>query len=298
MSPLRWLPTLPFLAAEAEVEAARAVLYGLPYDGTASFRAGAARGPDAVRLASQSIETYDPWLDRDLLDLPLADRGNADLWEPEVPFEDLLDDLVDLVAPLYRPGRLPLLLGGEHTVTLVGVEAARRAFPDLGLLVLDAHTDLRETYQGTGYSHACVLARLLERLGPERIALLGVRSGTREEFRRARELGLLASSVEAALARLGDRPIYLSVDVDVFDPSLAPGTGNPEPGGWTWADWRKLLDALRDRPVVAADLVEIAPPLDPTERTAILGAHLVRGMVLAFAGGSDDSSIHSPGGAP
>lgn len=256
------------------------VLYGVPYDATASFRKGSRFGPDAVRWASDSIETYSPILDRDLDAVRFVDGGNLDVegLDPEA-----------MVRAIHRqlPHGLPFVLGGEHTVTLGVVQALAPRYPDLAVIQWDAHTDLRDEYEGRRIAHATVMRRLLD--GGVPLAQLGIRAGTREEFELARARCLCCERGVAlpadVLDRLAGRPLYLTVDIDVLDPAEAPGTGNPEPMG---AHYGELLDALRSlgsNRVVGMDLVEVAPPCDPSGRTAVLAASLAREMILLFAPG-------------
>jgi agmatinase len=253
-------------------------LYGVPYDRTASFRRGSRFGPDAIRWASDSIETYSPLLDRDLDDVPFVDAGDLDV-------DGLDPDAMIRVVGRDLPPCVPLVLGGEHTITLGVVGALTRRYPDLTVLQWDAHTDLRDEYDGRRIAHATVMRRLIDAGVP--LAQLGIRAGTRAEFEFARTRALCCTRdvvVPAEiLARLEGRPLYLTVDIDVLDPSEAPGTGNPEPMG---AACRQLLDALRglaSRKIVGMDLVEVAPSWDSTGRTAVLAASLVREMILLFA---------------
>ena len=274
---------MSFLAARppGAVPLGGLALYGIPYDATASFRRGSRYGPDAIRWASDSIETYSPILDRDLDAVPFVDGGNLAVegLEPEAMVKSIRRQL---------PPCVPIALGGEHTVTLGVVQALTPRYPDLAVIQWDAHTDLRDEYEGRRIAHATVMRRLLD--GGVPLAQLGIRAGTREEFELARarclccERGVTLPS--GVLARLADRPLYLTVDIDALDPSEAPGTGNPEPMG---ASYRHLLDALRNlasHRVVGMDLVEVAPSLDPSGRTAVIAASLVREMILLFGTGS------------
>jgi agmatinase len=253
-------------------------LYGVPYDATASFRRGSRFGPDAIRWASESIETYSPLLDRDLSAVRFTDGGNLNV-------EGLEPGAMVRAVSRQLPPCVPFVLGGEHTVTLGVVQALTPRHPDLAVIQWDAHTDLRDEYDGRRVSHATVMRRLVETGVP--VAQLGIRAGTRQEFEvaGARALcchpGVVPSP--AVLERLAGRPLYLTVDIDVLDPSEAPGTGNPEPMGVTY---RALIDGLRSlagRRIVGMDLVEVAPSCDPSGRTAILAASLVREMILLFA---------------
>ena len=252
-------------------------LYGVPYDATASFRRGSRFGPDAIRWASESIETYSPVLDRDLADVPFVDGGNlaVDGLEPDA-----------MVSAVQRqlPPCVPFVLGGEHTVTLGVVQALTPRHPDLAVIQWDAHTDLRDEYEGRRIAHATVMRRLLDSGVP--LAQRGIRAGTREEFDLARARSLCCGSgVEVpaeVLGRLAGRPLYLTVDIDVLDPGEAPGTGNPEPMGVSYRELLASLRSLAAQRIVGMDVVEVAPPCDPGGRTAVLAASLARDMILLF----------------
>jgi agmatinase len=253
-------------------------IYGVPYDATSSFRRGSRLGPEAIRWASNSIETYSPALERDLETVVFADAEDLDL-----------DGLAPaaMVRAIRRQVTLgvPFLLGGEHTLTLGAVQSLTQRYPDLIVVQWDAHTDLRDEYLGERVCHATVMRRLLDGGCP--LIQLGIRAGTREEFALAQQRSLyLSREVQAPadlLDRLGDRPLYLSVDIDVLDPSIAPGTGNPEPAGATYADLVTALRGLAGRRVVGMDLVEVSPPFDPSGLTSIVAASLAREMILLFA---------------
>lgn len=270
---------MPFLGTRPHPNPAACIL-GAPYDATATYRRGAAAAPAAIRWASESIETFSPGQQRDLEDLALVDAGDLDL--AGCPPEAMVERVRDAVG---GTAGLPVLLGGEHTVTLGAVFALAERHPDLAVVVLDAHLDLRDAYNGRALSHATVTRRLAERLGPERVAVLGARSGTRDEWELAGSLAACSRTAaigSGAWALLSVRPLYLSVDVDVFDPALAPGTGNPEPLGLDVEDFVGLVSALRECRVVGCDVVEVSPPFDPSGRTAVLAAWIVREMLLAF----------------
>jgi agmatinase len=269
-----------FLAARAPgtVPGSVPTIVGVPYDTTSSFRKGSRWGPAAIRRASESIETYSPLIDRDLEDVPFVDGGDLDLGGLEPPA------MVRAVRRHLGPG-LPFLLGGEHTITLGAVQALVARHHDLAVIQWDAHTDLRAAYEGREIGHATVMRRILDGGCP--LVQLGIRAGTREEFSLARERSLHVSRGVSLPAPLLDalrpRPLYLSVDIDVLDPSVAPGTGNPEPDGATYAELLEGLRTLGGHHIVGVDLVEVAPPWDPGGRTAVIAATLVREMLLLFA---------------
>lgn len=273
------LRTRGFLECEGAPGAPFSLL-GLPFDGTCSFRPGARFGPAAIREASWVLETYSPALDEELDGSLVADLGDLDL-APRDPWGPIERAAERLLAGGHRI----LALGGEHSVTPPLVRAHARRHPGLVLVHFDAHADLREEYLGDPRSHACAVRRCLDSVPPERLVQLGIRSGTREEFRWMRTHETLGAAtpegVREALSRTTG-PIYLTVDVDVFDPCVVPGTGTPEPGG---LGYREFEDCLREigrtgRPVVGADVVELSPGWDPTGASAVVAAKVVREILL------------------
>ncbi|MGH2348057.1 MAG: agmatinase [bacterium] len=274
---------MAFLAARPHEHPGLVVL-GAPYDATSTFRAGSRYAPDAIRRSSQSIETYSPVLLASLDDVAVADLGDLDLSERSP------DAMVAAVAQALRgipAGAVPIVLGGEHTVTLGAVAAAGETYPDLAVLQLDAHTDLRDSYDGATVSHATVMRRVADQIGADRVVQLGVRAGTAEEFAyaaaalRHHSRGLDVPSL--VWEWLSARPVYVTLDIDVLDPSDAPGTGNPEPEGVSARDLLAFVRRLSQLRVVGFDLVEVSPPYDPSGRTAILAATIVREAMLAIA---------------
>ena len=260
-------------------------LVGVPFDGTSSYRSGARLGPDAIRGASVALETYSPELDRDTEDMILGDYGNLEVGTGRP--ERVAEAAGTVTAALLERGIAPLLLGGDHSWTPGPVKAALARFPDLVLVQLDAHADLRDGYLGEPFSHAAGMRRCLDFLDSSAFLQVGIRSGTREEFRELRRSGRLieatATALEAALARFGDRPIYLTCDLDIFDPAVLCGTGVPEPGGIDWPTFAALLQVLVSRRIVAADVVELAPGVDPSGASSVLAAKVVRELALLMA---------------
>lgn len=261
---------------------AGAVILGAPFEGGISFRGGAAGGPSAIREASHSIESYSPRLRRDLEDVDLTDAGDLrlDALEPR----PALAEIADVAERIVGTGSLLVTLGGDHSVSIGTSEGIRRIHPDVAHVVFDAHFDLRESYEGSELSHACG-TRHMALAGPT--CVLGVRSGAREEYRDADKL-LVAWAEDLALpdamrVAMRDRLVFLSVDLDVLDPTILPGTGNPEPGGPSYPALRDALLAFADSGVVAVDLLEVAPQLDPTGLSQVVAAELAREVLLAFA---------------
>ena len=283
---LRSVPSRFTLASEERGAGAAAAFFGAPLDATGSFRPGMGAGPGAVRRLSDSLETYSPALDRDLEDLKLVDLGDVDL--EALTVEAAVDAIADAMEEAARVGRLPVMFGGEHTVSLGGFRGIRRVHPDAMLLQLDAHADLRQSYGGQALTHATWAYHAATEFGFDSLVQLGLRSGAREEWPRTRETAWSSGILElpdATRYRLSEHPVYLTVDIDVLDPSAAPGTGCPEPGGATYAELEAFLHGLADMRVVAVDVVEVAPALDPSEITAAAAAKIVRDAVLLFGAG-------------
>lgn len=281
-----------YLAAARAVEfqPGMAVLFGAGYDGTTSFRPGARFGPDAIRQVSDGLETYSPIQHADLEDAPILDAGNLDL-----PFgapEPAVKKVAEAVSEILSRGARPLMLGGEHSLTAGAVRGALEHHPDLVVVQLDAHADLRADYLGEKFSHACAMRRCLELLddgdapGAARLLQVGIRSGTREEFAELRESGRYCAAEGVVLAEraadFGPRPVYLTVDLDIFDPAYFPGTGTPEPGGINWREFEQMLAALGRLNIIGCDVMELAPGLDPTDVSSVLAAKVVRELLLAM----------------
>ena len=264
-----------FLAARPE---GAVCLFGAPFDSTSSYRPGSRFGPQAIREASYSLETFSSAQAHDLEDCSFMDA--LDL---ELPFGDpapALDLIEHRARSVIESGRVPFLLGGEHLVSLAAVRAAIGAHPDLMVVHIDAHADLREEYLGMGLSHATVMRRVMDILGTGRIRQIGVRSCTRQEHDAVMEL---ASSPEQIALRIGEKPCYVTVDLDVLDPSVLPGTGTPEPGGMSYAELESTLVSIMSRlRVVGLDIVELAPQLDPSGVSAVVAAKLVRECLIAL----------------
>src|SRR5213593_4031713 len=219
-----------FIACDRSLSDGRIIVYGIPFEGRVNLRKGADGGPRDLRLASDSIETYSPWAERDLEDLALADIGDCELPDGASPREQL-DAAREEIAAWWRPGLIPFMLGGDHTATVPVIEAIAPAFPELRILQLDAHPDTREEFLGERYSYASAMARVMDTVPPERVYQVGMRTGSREEFERARPnffplaAGPPWATVRRLLPELLGHPLYVTIDVDVLDPSHAPGTG-------------------------------------------------------------------------
>ena len=270
-----------FMGSRRDPAGCRVGLFGVPYDGTTSFRPGTRFGPAAIREVSQGLETYCPQLDLDLEDLAYADLGAVD-----IPFgapEPVVNAVQQATTAVLDLGLKPLMLGGEHSISSGAVAAVANQHPDLVLVQLDAHADLREEWLGARHSHACAMRRCLEVLPSGDLLQLAIRSGTRDEFHELHSSGRRMDDVQAlrdAMAPWTGRPIYLTVDLDWFDPAVLPGTGTPEPGGFLWGDFAAVVDVLSGHRLVAGDVVELAPQLDSSGVSSVLAAKVTRSLIL------------------
>jgi agmatinase len=239
---------------------------------------------------SSGLETYCPQLDRDLDDLSFVDLGAV-----EIPFgapEPVIAKVQQATQAVLELGLKPLMLGGEHSVSSGAVAAVAQQHPDLVLVQLDAHADLRHEWLGSHHSHACAMRRCLEILPSGDLFQLAIRSGTKAEFQELHSSGRLIPTVDAlreGLAPLKGRPIYVTVDLDWFDPAVLPGTGTPEPGGFFWPDFASLVTLLQEHRLVGADVVELAPQLDSSGVSAVLAAKVTRSLLLLLGSGSTKS---------
>lgn len=275
-----------FIGCEAEYEEAGIVLYGAPYDSTTSYRPGARFGSKAMRSESFGLETYSPYQDKDLTDLKVFDSGDLELCFGDSSLA--LEDIERRAEAILEDGKLPVLLGGEHLVTLGAVRAVFKRHPDLHVIHFDAHADLREDYLGARLSHACVLRRCWELLGDKRIHQFGIRSGDQEEFcwgerghvdTRRFDFQGLAETIET----LKGRPVYFTLDLDVLDPSVFPGTGTPEAGGVTFDQLRDAVELVcRGTKIAGCDIVELCPGYDPSGISTATACKVLREMLLAL----------------
>lgn len=275
-----------FIGCDKPFDDAKVVLFGAPYDSTTSFRPGTRFGPAAMRAESFGIETYSMLQDRDLAeDISVFDSGDI-----ELPFgapDAALDMIESRASEILDAGKIPFLLGGEHLVTLGSVRAVAKRYPNLHIVHFDAHADLREDYLGVQLSHACVLRRCHDVLGDGRIFQFGIRSGTRDERQFMKDGHVTTelfsdSTLPEVIKKIGpNAPVYLTVDLDVIDPSEFPGTGTQEAGGFKFlqllGDLRQICENLN---VVALDNVELSPALDPTGRSTALACKLLREELL------------------
>jgi agmatinase len=271
-----------FTGANTAYPDARYVIFGVPYDSTTSFRAGTRQGPRAIRELSYNFETYMPSYNLDLAELPVTDLGDLDT---NVTADDMVMEVQAAVQGIVSDGKIPVMLGGEHSITTGAVRAVR---PDC-FLVCDAHLDLREEYRGTISNHACTTRRVYDD-GIQNIIIIGGRSGTADQFEFAKNHLTLYTSddvrergigpvLQEIRERIAGRRVYLSIDADVIDCCLTPGLGTPEPFGLTPEDIRDVIGMVAPHSV-AFDYVEVCPPYDHGQ-AATVGAQMIREFIAA-----------------
>lgn len=275
-----------FIGCDSEYTEADIVLYGAPYDSTTSFRPGARFGPAAIRHESFGLETYSLYQDKDLEDKRVFDSGDIELC-----FGDstkALSAIEDRADTILEDGKFPLLIGGEHLVTLPAVRAVLKRYPDLHIIQFDAHADLREDYLGAKLSHAAVMRRCHDLMGDGRIHQFCIRSGERSEFQFAKQHTDLHPFDFTGLSQLIEDlkqqgvPVYLTIDLDCLDPGYFPGTGTPEAGGVSFPQLLEAIFRVCQTNVVGADINELAPMLDSSGVSTAAACKILRELILAL----------------
>lgn len=273
-----------FIACESSYEEAQTVLFGAPYDSTTSYRPGTRFASRAIRSESFGLETYSPYQDKDLEEIQVFDSGDLELSFGRVDLA--LADIKARTQTILADNKRPFMIGGEHLVTLPAVEATFEKHPDLQVIQFDAHTDLREAYLDAKLSHATVIRRMHDFLGDGKIHQFGIRSGERAEFQFAKEHTNLhkynLDGLKETVAALKDAPVYLTIDLDVFDPGVFPGTGTPEAGGIFFMEFVESLKLISQLNIVALDVNELSPTLDQSGASTALACKVVRELLLAI----------------
>ncbi|WP_079506228.1 agmatinase [Mesobacillus jeotgali] len=277
-----------FIGSHSNYNESKAVLYGMPMDWTVSYRPGSRFGPTRIREVSIGLEEYSPYLDREMADLNYFDAGDIPL--PFGNAQKSLDLIEEYVDKLLAEDKFPLGMGGEHLVSWPVMKAFAKKYEDLAIIHFDAHTDLREHYEGEPLSHSTPIRKIAEHIGPKNVYSFGIRSGMKEEFEWAKEVGMHISKFEVfeplkeVLPSLAGRPVYVTIDIDVLDPAHAPGTGTVDAGGITSKELLASIHAIANSGVnvVGADLVEVAPIYDTSEMTANTASKIIREMMLGF----------------
>lgn len=275
-----------FIACDAEYDDASIVIFGAPFDSTTSYRPGTRFGPKAIRSESYGLETYSPYQDRDLTDCSIFDSGDIELSMGSS--EIALSQISERASTILDDGKLPLMVGGEHLVTLGAFREVYKRYHDVHIIHFDAHTDLRDEYLGVKLSHAAVIRRCHDLVGDGRIHQFGIRSGDRPEFRWANEghtelHKFSFDGLTETLDKLKGKHVYFTIDLDVLDPSIFPGTGTPEAGGVSFMD---LIDAIikvcSACDIVGCDINELCPTYDQSGVSTAVACKVARELMLAL----------------
>ncbi len=275
-----------FLNALPDGDRGEAAIVGVPFDGTASYRPGARFGPSAIRAASHSLETYSSFVNKDLGGRDIVDSGDLELSPGDV--DGMLQRVESKTSDIIERDMRPIFLGGEHTATLGVIRSLVKAYPDLIVIHLDAHADYKDEYLGSKINHATVMKRVADIISNDRILKFGLRSGTKEELIEAGiDIPITMDSIRQDWNEVMNfipegNPVYVSLDLDVFDPSLVPGVGNPEPFGLTWREFIQITRVLTYQNFVGFDVMELTPKYDSTGVSAIVAASAVRDLTLSL----------------
>ena len=277
-----------FMGAKRNSDDCSIGIFGVDYDGTSTFKPGSRFGPNAIRQVSTCLETYCPKIDKDLENINYVDFGSLNI--ENLDSNSVMSAVKSATTFLISQDLSPIMLGGEHSVTRGAIEALVKKYPDLILVQLDAHADLRESYMGNEHNHACTMKRCLDILPRKKIFQVGIRSGTKEEYKFMIENNQLVNfqtgensqELEKAILPYKNSPIYLTIDLDWFDPSLLSGTGTPEPGGFFWNDFEVILETLKSLNIVASDIVELSPDIDSSGVSSIVAAKVLRSLIMTL----------------
>lgn len=277
--------TETFIACDCEYNDATTVMFGAPFDSTTSFRPGTRFGPSAIRSESYGIETYSPYQNKDLEDISVMDSGDIELRIGDT--DACLLQIEERARTILEDGKRPMMIGGEHLVTLGAFRAIAEKYPDVHIVHFDAHADLREDYLGVKNSHACVLRRCWDIIGDDRIHQFGIRSGERAEFEFAKTHTDMhpfsLEDVPAVVKELSRKPVYLTLDLDVLDPSIFPGTGTPEAGGVSFEELRRAVTCVcSGLNIVGCDVNELSPHYDHSGVSTAVACKIIREILLAM----------------
>lgn len=256
------------------------IMLGLPFDGTVSYRPGSRFAPEQIRLASWGLEEYSPYFDKYLQDCNFHDIGDI-----EFPLGNTIKSLSYIeqnVEDIYKDGKKVFGIGGEHLVTLPEIKAISKFYTDLAIIHFDAHTDLRDEYLGETLSHSAVIKQCGKIVGFENIKQIGIRSGMKEEFELMKQYNTKANKYED-LDVLKNKQIFVTVDLDVLDTSIMPGTGTPEVGGLTFNEligWFKYISKFN---IIGADVVELAPDYDSSGASTAVATKVIRELLMTMS---------------
>ena len=268
-----------FQSCDKNYEESSVVIFSSPMDATCSFRPGTRFAGPAIRQDSIGLEWYSPYFDMDLKNYNTCDIGDLDL--PMGDVEKDLDEISRVTKLILDDNKKTMMIGGEHLVTLGTIREYVKKYPDLHIIHFDAHTDLREEFLGRELSHATVLRKCYDLLGDGRIYQFGIRSGDSSEFKWASEGHTHLRKFDKCIEELKDKPVYITIDLDVLDPSVFPGTGTPEAGGITYKELQQaILDMRGLHNIVGADMVELSPHYDQSGVSTAVACKVLRELVL------------------
>lgn len=277
-----------FMCMDHKYEESDVVVFGAGFDGTTSNRPGTRFASGAMRSEFYGLESYSPILDLDLEDLKICDIGDLELSIGDTT--KVLDEIYEGTKSIVKDNKVPFMIGGEHLVTLPAFKAVREKYEDIYVLHFDAHTDLRDEYNNNKNSHATVIKRIWDIIGDNRIFQFGIRSGTKEEFKFALEdkhTYMEVSTIntfESIVDSLSGKNVYLTIDLDVLDPSIFPGTGTPEPGGVSYREFENIFRVLKNSDInlVGCDIVELSPDYDNTSVSTVTACKILRELSLVI----------------
>lgn len=274
-----------FLGCEDSFEDSNHIIFGAPFDGTTTFRPGTRFAPQIMRVESIGLETYSPYFDLDIEDYKVNDSGDLDL--PFGSTQGALDIIQEQAKKIFDANKKPLMIGGEHLVSLPVIREAFKKYPDLHIIHFDAHTDLREEYLGEKLSHSSVFKRVWDFIGDNRIYQFGIRSGTKEEFYWSKEGHTYINkfnfdTLDEIVKKIKDKPVYFSVDLDVLDPSIMSGTGTTEAGGVTFNELINAIKQVSTLDIIGADIVELSPHYDHSGVSTAVACKVLREILCAM----------------
>ncbi len=270
-----------WMGSNEDLNSSKCILVGIPYDGTCSYRPGTRFGPERIRSASWGLEEYSPILGKSLEDVSFYDAGELDL--PLGNRDKVLEMISEVTKNILESGKIFFGIGGEHLVTYPVVKEYLKKYPDMVIVHFDAHADLREEYLDEKFSHATVMQRIMDHTTPQNLIQIGIRSGTKQEILWMKENNTLLKNVDELrkrLSELKDRPIFITLDLDVLDPSIMSGTGTPEPGGMTFNELIEYLLCFKNKNIVGCDVVELSPDYDPTGVSTAVATKIIRELLL------------------
>jgi agmatinase len=273
------------LGCDCDFDSADIVIFGAPFDSTTSFRPGTRFASKEIRGNSFGLEVYSPYQDKNIDDFNICDSGDLELCFGDV--NAALADIEEYTGRIITVGKIPVMIGGEHLVTLGAVKAVQKKYSDLHIVHFDAHTDLREEYLGAALSHATVIRRCYDILGDNKIFQFGIRSGEKAEFEFAKKHNFIQlfnlSGIDEIISELQDKPVYFTLDLDVMDPSVFPGTGTPEPGGVTFSELLDAVIKVGRLNIVGCDVTELSPVYDTSGASTAAACKIIRELLISIS---------------